>query len=566
MKTFIKRWLVPPFLKRWDAYLLVHHPMLWHSRAVWVLFYGLLAAPFLFAAGFFYPLDAQHLRVDPVKPIEMAYDAYYLYTVLFLSFGLLYWAFRQYQTGFPFSRAKEVLLTVCLYALCFWVLLGITAPAFRMGTIYKTAYHWMSDEDLKTLEESGIYPYGFVLLEGDTAFTTPPADTFFQRREELFKSICRLEDTLLQNNYQVTPLFWEQWFREHRLGYGEYWTSPSTSMLSPPLSYKLNRSDLSYMSSYSYLLHSSKKFDLLRSIYAENHSYLPHGSYRLYMSYRWYPSHWAAHSHESNDLYLSNRSYLSYLSYLSYWPNQLDKPNQLDWADQSYKYFKSSGLDTLIHAFSIYKKTPTFPSNFDYYRFANSNAPAPIHLAEGNIIWLNRSALPHSIENAVRSVKHTRLYWEEGIYFRHLFYLRHYLLLAALVLLALPLLRLKNVVAVVVGVAAAFIVIKAAGFYDSWKSLTVYWAIMQYLVLPALALGCLGISVIKKRHYPTVLFFLTLAIINLFIPLFVIGVSDYLEPIDYEYYPSNFAFYGLQALALVAALLMPYVRALPKVD
>lgn len=484
MKTFIKRWLVPPFLKRWDTYLLTHYPVLWHSRAIWIVFYGLTSAVILFAAGFFYPLDAQHLTVDPIRTIEIERDAYYWYTVLFLSLGLLYWAFHQYPLGFPFSQAKEVLLTVSLYALCFWVLLGITAPAFRMGTIYKTAYHWMSDEDLKSLEESGIYPYGFVLLESDTAFTTPPADTFFQRREEILKAIVRVEDTLLQNSYsyQIALRFlWDRWDR----------------------------------------------MDLV------------HPSYRSYLSYRMdlvYPS------------YILYRLYLPDM--LDYLPDVPDVPDVLDWTT----------------VYKQYKKTPPLPQNLGDYKFANTIDSIRILSAKEDTLWLERPALPYSVEDAVRSVKHARLYWEEGIYFRHLFHILHYVLLAALVLLGLPLLRLKNMVIVVVVVAVTLISMEAAGFYDSEENYTTYWGTIQYLILPALALGGLGISVVKKKYYPTTLFFFTLAIINILIPLTVIGYGLYSDKISYPIYPSNLAFYGLQALALVAALLMPYVRALPKVD
>lgn len=236
-----------------------------------------------------------------------------------------------------------------------------------------------------------------------------------------------------------------------------------------------------------------------------------------------------------------------------------------DMSDLSYRS-DMSDMSNWNAAYRQYKNTLPLPPNFGAYQFAQTIDSTLISATNGDTIWFQRPTLPYSVENAVRSVKHARLYWEEGIYFRHLFRLRHYVLLAALVLLGLPLLRLKNVVIVVVVVAVTLIATETTGFYDSEKNYTTYWGTIQYLILPALALGGLGISVVKKKHYPTTLFFFTLAVINLLISLIVIGYGPYSDKIGYPYYPSNFAFYGLQALALVAALLMPYVRALPKVD
>lgn len=216
-----------------------------------------------------------------------------------------------------------------------------------------------------------------------------------------------------------------------------------------------------------------------------------------------------------------------------------------------------------------YKKVHSLTSNFNFYEFPMTIDSILASSIKGDSIWIKHPALPYYVEDAVRSVKHARLYWEEGIYFRHLFHLRYYLLLVALVLLGLPLLRLKNLVIIVLLIAVLGITTEAAEFYDQEQTnLTIYWDTIQYLILPALALGGLGISVMKKKYNPSALFFFTLAIINLLIPLAVIGYGPYSDKVGfgYPYYPSNFAFYGLQALALVAALLMPYVRALPKVD
>ena len=40
----ISNWFIPPFLRRLDAYLLRNYPVVWRTKAVFVLFYGIVAA------------------------------------------------------------------------------------------------------------------------------------------------------------------------------------------------------------------------------------------------------------------------------------------------------------------------------------------------------------------------------------------------------------------------------------------------------------------------------------------------------------------------------------------
>ncbi len=478
MKTFINRWLVPPFLKRWDTYLLVHHPVLWHSQALFVLFYGLIAASVLFAAGFFYPLDAQHLSVHPICPIETTSDPDYVVHILFLSLGLFYWAFRQYQLGFFFSQAKEVLLTLCLYALCLWLLLGITAPAFQMGTIYKTAYHWMSDEDIKALEESGIYPYGFVFLNRDTSFMVQPADTFFQRREEILKAIVKREDILLQKRYNNDSTFGNEWID--------------------------NPSDLLYQLVWQ--------------------------------------GNWPRKSEQE-------QSELSYLMYRSVWNWQ--------WTSEQ-EPSKLTYLSDYDAAFRQYKSIPLLPDHLGDYQFPQGIDSIP-YRSEGNNAWFQRPALSYSIEDAIRSVKHARLYIEEDVYFRHLFHLRHYVLLLALVLLSSPLLRLKNVV---IGTVVFSLLSAVVQLDESMNASFIETIPTACLMLTVLGLSGIGISTITKKYYSATLFFFTLVVVSILYVIF--GVISSMVGELFEFRANNFVFYGIQVFSLMAALLMPYVRALPK--
>ena len=42
-----------------------------------------------------------------------------------------------------------------------------------------------------------------------------PTDTFFQRREAIFRQIYAVEDTLLAARYNTDTLFWKTWFAKH---------------------------------------------------------------------------------------------------------------------------------------------------------------------------------------------------------------------------------------------------------------------------------------------------------------------------------------------------------------
>lgn len=216
MKTLFYNILVPKFLRNFDDYLLRNYPVVWRTQALFVLFYGLVATPLLFAAGFFYPVDAQHLTVDPIIPISSGQLTDNNHSIIgsMIILSILFWGYRLNRIGFPFSKIKDTLTTLMLYSLCFYVLSAFTMTAIRIGTIVRTAYYWMPEKDLQFFENSGIYPYGFVLFDSDTIYS-PPTDTFFKRREAFFKLACKVEDTILQNRYNRDTVFQHNWIKKH---------------------------------------------------------------------------------------------------------------------------------------------------------------------------------------------------------------------------------------------------------------------------------------------------------------------------------------------------------------
>lgn len=528
MKTRFYNILVPKFLRNFDDYLLCNYPVVWRTKAIFILFYGLVGAVLLFAAGFFYPVDAQHLTVKPDKEIRMGYDTYHLWSVLLVGIGLFYWAYYQYQLGFPFTKIKDSLLTLLLYACGCWFLFSIVTPAFRLGTIYKTANHWINKDDMKQFEESKIYPYGFVLLEEDTIYKGFPADTFFQRRERMFNLIWEIKDTLLLHLYTNDILFWRSWYVTHGISGKEdlnnYQSAQSTqSYLSPgSWSYLPSLSYLSYFSSQLELLSRSSQLDLLD---------LP---YRSYQSYQ---------------LDLSSRSLstvpsLSYLSYLS-----------------SYEQYK--------------QKCSSYIQVFDKYGVKKSKDSTKVEFEYSNDhLTVYRTSLPYSVEKAVYSVKNARLYLAEKIYTRHWALVLKYSLLLAALFYLIPFLSIRHVFGLLVTCILASVIISFK-LPEHVSNVEIGQNISNavYLLLPTVScLILLWLSFIKKQTQALVfaeqgLFIGILCI--LFGALFIIyrinlETSLFYQPFKTFQPPYDLAFYGVQVLGVLGAVLTTYVRTLPK--
>lgn len=204
MKTIYKL-LNPSFLRHWDEWLLGRYPAVWRTRGHYVLFYALLATLVLFVAGFCYPVSVTKLTIDPIKPIVMGQDSFYILPLVILSFGLLYWAYKQYQFGFPFYQAKQVGATLLIYAVCFYLITAIAAPAFKLGALVRTAWFLMDEKDIKYWEDNDFFAYGFLLKESDTlsidAVLSP--DSFFREREAEFRKLRLEEDLVLENRYNT---------------------------------------------------------------------------------------------------------------------------------------------------------------------------------------------------------------------------------------------------------------------------------------------------------------------------------------------------------------------------
>ena len=527
MKTRFYNILVPKFLCNFDDYLLRNYPVVWRTKALFVLFYGLVGAVVLFAAGFFYPVDAQHLTVAPDEPIEMGYDTYHLYCVGLVSIGILYWAYRQYQLGFPFTKMKDTLLTLALYTLCFYVLFTFTTPAFRLGTIYRTAYCWIVSTDLKRFEESGIYPYGFVFLKEDLDkdFTKEILrDTFFKRRELVFKSLYAVEDSLLSYRYQNDTTFWINWYEKHSF--------LIKRDLENYQSYRSYRSSWSYLSYRSYLSFLSDQLDL------SYRSFLSDLSYRSYRSYR------------------SDRTALLDLWYQLYLLDRLDRSDRSD--RSSYNTYKNK----IIQDSDI----GTNP-----YKFLNTQDSIRTEVNEENndSLTVNGPTLPYSMENAMRSVKHARQYWQEKIYARHWSLVLSYILILSLLLYFVPFLSVRHLFGLLTACVVVAVIIAFKLPEEPSETIGKNIINTAYLIVPLLSCLWIVVSSFRKQEIKG----FNIAVQGLFVGLLLVLVGAffviYREKAEFDIKesfppPYNLAFYGVQVLGVFGAVLTTYVRTLPK--
>ena len=524
MKTRFYNILVPKFLRNFDDYLLRNYPVVWRTKAIFVLFYGLIGAVLLFAAGFFYTVDAQHLTVVPTVPIELGYDTYHLWSAGLISISILYWAFCQYQLDFTFTKTRQTLLTLMLYNACFWFLFGIVSPAFRMGTIVKTAYCWIDEKDIHKLEVSGIYPYGFLLTKEDTTNRAISDTAFWKDREAKFMEIYKIEDTLFQLMYFQDTTFWINWINTHGL---------------------IREDSMFYISELSY------------------------NSYKLHLSNRYLKDYLSMPKFITTTTYLSTLSYKSLKSYDSYHLYRLKVSDFTPFGEwnysiiKEYSFFKKSQLE------DIYEKYK-FDNAFDTIKVITNNNNDHDHGNQlDSILYILRPKLPYSVENALTSIKHARLYYQNGIFIRHWFLFFPYFVILSILLYYIPFLSIRHLFGLSTACIMGYVLI--AFIMPEKQTITTGNTIsnIAYLIVPVLSCLLISFSAFKKQKIKGFI----LAIQGLFVGLLfvLIGALFIIWRVKFNFIsietyqpPYNLAFYGIQILGVIGAVLTTYVRTLPK--
>lgn len=546
----ISKWLVPGFLRRLDKYLLERYPVIWYSGAHWVLFYGLLGTVLLFSAGLLYPvhwvkrelvndkyMNLDHWAVDPIKPIEFAYDGLYVSPLLLIVAFACIWMYRQFQNRPFFYQVQHSLFCLLIYVGCWWVLCGFTATAFRMGTIVKTAWIWMPEQDLQDFKQSGIYPYGFVLLPEDTTGFIP-VDTlsFFKIREDVFKRIWKNEEAWLKPRYRLDISYWKK--RLNVIKHYDWFSLES-------LYYRSYRSNRCYLSYPSYFTDLSSRSDALKQ------SDLTYRSYQLYR-----PS-WPDRSDLMRIQNQSGWTDLPFLSYQSYWSKRSNR------RFLSYQSDESNGAHGALYLLIYYqmtkKKRITFSKAFKYRLF---NRYETLNTSPLIIV----PSLPNQIEDAVRSVEHARQFLHEGIFWRFFWHLPYYLFMIGALLILQPWLSAKSLLQLGLVILIFWFGLQIFKLED-WNVHENNWKLVHltaYLTVPLTGVVLLLWMLWKQQQGR--LFTIAVNMVFLGVLLILLGAFNLKDMNAFYQFgsPIDAAFYGAQVIGLLAACIVPYVQAMPK--
>lgn len=500
--------------------------MVWRTKALFVLYFALLATIVLFALGFFYPVSATDLNVDPIKPIIMGDENFYILPLAVLSLGILFWGYTQYQSGFPSAKVKHVLLTLLVYGLCFFVIAAITAPAFYLGVMMRTGYCLIEEKDIRYWEENDYFLYGFVLKESDSNYVKLDSNNF-REREEIFRKLKEGEDDILSIRYS-----------NYLLDSCVHWGLCTNDVAQAARSYISSRSylsvalnglwwsdlGLSFVSDVSY--RRARIESLNSSVY---NSFRTHNSVEVLQDeeltralheqgYETYET-----KEESN-----TRKFI--LDYTLYYEKQRPHPS----AEILLKYNISIKYD------SIY--------------IQNAPTTVPLHI--------------YQMEDAIRSVHHAQQYLREWIFLRDLRVLACFLPLLSLLFFAAPYLSFRAGLGVVVvggmlgtGLLTVFELDKLVSSDGTLRNGS------SYLALPLLGLLFLTWSALRKTLSSYVSWGFHLVVLGMAWILFfaIMGnkwafAEDSLEMGK----PVDLAFFGVQVVGLAGVLLMVYLQALPK--
>ncbi|MCB0530799.1 MAG: hypothetical protein KDD14_01300 [Saprospiraceae bacterium] len=530
MKTIFK-WLVPGFIHRLDRALLENYPVVWRTRGHYVLYFSVLLIPILFLLGFVNSVSLSNLTVDPRNHIIFFYDTYNKGMLGILSIGLLYWAYTQYQIGFPSARWKDIALTLIIYSVGIFVMLAIAAPMFRLGTIVRTAYFFIDEKDLDSWSAENFYSYGFIFNDSDTFNINPHLlNQYFQEREKDVDNIRKIEERVLQRRYDIAYIDSINLILEKDLNHRS---------IQMEYSYKEN---LQYLRQRSYVPKPEFIFNSLVNFIAY-WSYLPTLEQNL--------------SDNRKDYY---KNYPNFKNYRSYRYNTLFRgmgitPSQRfyyqDWRlyNQYYIYYK--------------QKSPILSRRIiDKY-----DIPTGVDTIQIDTLKFLLPQLPYSLENGYRSVQHARQFIKQGIHFWHYKTFLYYLPFITLLLFAAPFLSFRMALGALALAAIGTGLNIGLDFSSAFLKYWYYWHSLVYLILPCSGLLLLIFAATVRKQLAFVSFAFHLIVLGVLIILFLALYGDkgifHTTALTINK-PVDLAFYGVQIIGLAGMMLMAYIQALPR--
>lgn len=187
----IRKRIVPSFLRDWDHYLLLHHPLLWSSRIHFITWYGVEAMLLLLLLIWLYPINPNN--VPEVAPL--------CYIVILLScIPFIYWLSKQRQyddTAINSTHKFHLLYRYIVYLCCVAIFAGIPYIFFH-GLSSKIASLISEEKLLDDVNKLKFYELV------DYSYATPEVS-----KDEIIKIIVKYQnvyDTEFFNNTNINFL------------------------------------------------------------------------------------------------------------------------------------------------------------------------------------------------------------------------------------------------------------------------------------------------------------------------------------------------------------------------
>ncbi|MBK7936865.1 MAG: hypothetical protein IPJ82_07120 [Lewinellaceae bacterium] len=124
-------WIDPGFMSRVDDYLIEHWPVVWCTKAHYIIFYSLCGALLLFTLGFIIPIINVIAGNVPAEfHLEGVNYASYIFFMMTIAFICGYVRFNPENL---FLKPAYTALNLLIYLFCIVIFMVITEPAFRFG-------------------------------------------------------------------------------------------------------------------------------------------------------------------------------------------------------------------------------------------------------------------------------------------------------------------------------------------------------------------------------------------------------------------------------------------------
>jgi len=111
--------LIPDFLNKIDHRLLVNKPVIWRTKAHYLLFYAAIFSLIVFSIGCLYP---HSIYKEVYESSDSKENAAIFITCAMSLIVIVFWSTRLYQYQMKISRWKHFFYTFCIYFSCLFIL------------------------------------------------------------------------------------------------------------------------------------------------------------------------------------------------------------------------------------------------------------------------------------------------------------------------------------------------------------------------------------------------------------------------------------------------------------